>query len=232
MNHFLKNLIWPATCTSCKEILNDSNALLCPHCMDELILINPLSRCPYCFSDEIDGEKKVCEACRKKRGSLDYIAAAFDYHGPAKSLVLSLKYRDRPYLCKSLAAFLFLQFHELQWEEPDVITYVPQSFSRFLDRGYNQSELLAKEFSALIKRPFLPLLKKNGSSISQTQLELKDRKRLLSHSFSATKPEDIEDKVLLLLDDVYTTGTTLECCASALQTHHPKRIYALTLCRS
>jgi predicted amidophosphoribosyltransferase len=131
---------------------------------------------------------------------------------------------------------MYLQFIELSWPEPDLITFVPQSFFRSIQRGYNVSELLAKELSRLIDKPVLPLLKKTESTISQTQLERKDRQALLSTTMSckeaALAGNMIEDKVVLLIDDVCTTGTTIDCAASALQAGHPKRVYALTLCRS
>ena len=67
------------------------------------------------------------------------IAAAFDYVGPAASLVKKLKYGNQPYLVKGMAGYLVAQFNELQWPFPDAIIPVPLSFSHWLERGYNQS---------------------------------------------------------------------------------------------
>ena len=152
--------------------------------------------------------------------------------GAAKCLIQEFKYQDRPYLAKSLAAFLLLQFEKLEWPQPDSIVFIPQSFSRWIDRGYNQSKLLAIELGRLLQVDVSDVLKKTDSHISQTLLELKDRKRLSSRAFSLKDGSSLEDKVILLIDDVYTTGTTIEKAAYALQEGHPKRIYALTLCRA
>ncbi|MDB6081459.1 MAG: comF [Chlamydiia bacterium] len=230
MSYFF-DLFWPTLCIQCQEPIS-SKKILCAPCLSELTTINPLSRCPRCFSDEIDNVGKICSSCSEKKPTVDYVASVFDYLGPAKKLVHELKYHDRPYLAKSLGSYLFLQFLELQWPEPDYIISVPQSFSRFLDRGYNQSELLAKEVSKLLQKPYVKMLKKTEVSISQAKLTLKERQKLQAHSFSVLQPELVQDKVILLIDDVYTTGTTLECCAKSLQEYHPHRLYALTLCRS
>lgn len=166
---------------------------------------------------------------------VDYLAACFDYSGPIEPLVQEYKFANAPYLSKSFGSFLYLQFLELGWPLPDVVTYIPQSFTRFLQRGYNQSELMAIELGRHLGRPCHKLLRKNEYSVSQTQIARKMRKSLSSTLFCATKSaikmKLIEDKVICLIDDVYTTGTTIQRAAEVLQEYHPKRIYALTLSR-
>lgn len=150
--------------------------------------------------------------------------------GPAKSLVHEFKYQDHPLLAKGLAAFLFLQFNELKWPLPDLVTYVPQSRLRWLERGYNQSKLLAQELAIYLDRPSAELLKKNENTLSQASQKKEARNQMDLYAFSLKSKAVIEDKIILLIDDVYTTGTTLDRCAYALQEGLPKRIYALTFC--
>jgi ComF family protein len=161
----------------------------------------------------------------------DYVAAAFDYEGPAKGLLDQFSLGDEPYLAKTLAAFLYLQFEALGWDEPDYIIYVPQSFLRSSDRGYNASLLLAREFSRLIKKPVRSLFKKSSPTLPQRALVLKDRKQLSCENFVLKDNRCIEDKIFLLVDDLYVTGATAQALAAQLRTHHPKRTYVLTFCR-
>jgi len=202
--------------------------------MSHLELIHPATRCPRCFSDEIVHNKKRCFTCFEKREkqTIDYVASCFDYMGPIETVVQEFKYNDSPYLAKSLGAFLFLQFTALQWPKPDYITFIPHTVLRKIKRGYNQSELLAKELSKYLERPVVPFLKKEGAHLQQTKLERKGREELRSTLFSSKLGTTIEDKVILLIDDVLTTGTTLMRAGEILQSGYPKRLYALTLCRS
>ncbi len=125
-----------------------------------------------------------------------------------------------------------MQFTELKWPTPDLITYVPTSFRRYIERGYNQSELLAKALADLLQLPVVSLLKKTESTISQTYLNKALRKDMMPDIFALKQTESIEDKILLLIDDVSTTGTTLQAATQALQEGYPKSIYGLTVCHT
>ena len=229
----LQNFFYPIFCLSCHKKIFDTHLLLCKQCIALLELIQPEERCPSCFHDLEGGHgRQACTSCKGKDHFCDYIACSFDYHSPARHLIHELKYRDRPYLAKGLSAFLFLQFVELKWPEPDYIVFIPQSFSKYLQRGYNQSELLAKEFANFVKKPVINLLYKKTSTPSQMQLGGAQRKALPSSIFQLRNAPIIEDKVILLIDDVYTTGATIEAAAEQLQKGYPHRVYALTVLRS
>jgi competence protein ComFC len=200
--------------------------------MQELQLLSPLHRCPFCFSEVETGIKKPCSNCLAKERFCNYVGSCFDYIGPARSLVKEFKYSDQPHLAKSLAGFMMIQFQELKWPTPDLITFVPSTLRRLLERGYNQSALLAKAFGELVERPIVPLLKKTQNLPSQTYLNRSYRKNLNCDLFQLKKKTLIADKIILLIDDVYTTGATLEASAQALLEGYPKRIYGLTLCHA
>jgi len=217
--------------TGCRHCGASSVAPLCPACFSGLELIDPAGRCPRCFSDEIGGARRVCTTCQENPPASDWVASAFDYLGPAKSLVDQFSLHDEPYLAKTLAAFLYLEFEALGWDAPDFIVYVPETFLRTADRGYNPSYLLAQEFSRLVKKPVRSLFKKSSPTLPQRALVLKDRKQLSCENFLLQDSRSIEDKRFLLVDDLYVTGATAQAIATQLQAHHPKRIYVLTVCR-
>lgn len=160
------------------------------------------------------------------------MGAVFDYYGPAETLVKQLKYSNCPYLAKGAGAFLAYQFHQLQWPKPDLIIPVPLSFTHHMTRGYNQAELLAKSLGKFLECPVDSLLKRHSGEYSQAALDKSKRILLDQGSFYLKRNADIKDKHILLVDDVLTTGTTLNRCAEALLEQCPTSLYGLTFCRS
>src|SRR4029079_15107444 len=126
-----------------------------------------------CFTSEINIENTngtCCFECQQKPHILRRIAAAFDYEGPAATLVKQLKYGGQPYLAEGAGAFLTAQFIRLEWPMPDFIIPMPMAPLRKLERGYNQSLLLAEEVGCLIERPVLNILRRHSGDFSQAGL--------------------------------------------------------------
>jgi competence protein ComFC len=160
------------------------------------------------------------------------MAAAFDYEGPAASLVKRLKYSNQPYLASGMAAFLVAQLDQLQWPLPDALVPVPLSFTHWLERGYNQSSLLAEEMGRLLDCPVWHALKRQSGDYSQAALNLEQRKTLDGSRFRLNSKYSMSEKTLLVIDDVMTSGLTLQRCAETLMTASPASLYALTFCRT
>lgn len=229
-----RNLVYPPICMHCNIIAEDDNEKFCIQCAKRLIPIQPEERCPYCFSSDFERAKEICCAeCRMDPLPLTRIAAVFDYEGPAASIVRHLKYGGQFYLAKGCGAYMAYQFNELNWRLPDAIIPMPMPILRRLDRGYNQSLLIAESLGKILDRPVLDILKRKSTGFSQAGLNIKQRKELKSSAFSlrSRKPE-LFDKSLLLVDDVMTTGSSLRCCAETLAELYPTAIYGLTFCRT
>lgn len=227
------DLVYPPFCLHCEDCLYDSSGFFCSHCVQQLELLDHKERCPFCFTAEFNRQHEACcGVCRRQQRLLDGMAASFEYEGPAATLVKRLKYGGLPYLSKGAAAFLVAQFVRLQWPFPDYIVPVPMDTLKRLDRGYNQSALLAEAFAKMVDRPVMPVLKRAKGSFSQAGLSYKQRMQMASETFCAKETALFRDKCILLIDDVTTTGSTLRCCAEALHGLHPKFIYALSVCRA
>lgn len=226
------NLVYPPNCWHCKGYIKNDRAIFCEDCLTLLQLIDPDERCPRCFSFDYCPEKKFCLSCFKRPSLLAGMSAAFDYLGPAATLVKRLKYFDQPHLAEGVAAYLAAQFLRLNWPMPDFIIPVPITFTHWLERGYNQSQLLAKNLSKLLSCPFQESLIRKSGDFSQAGLSRSQRMRLNGSTFQLKKDLNFEDKCILLIDDVTTTGTTLEKCAEALIPANPSSIYGLTVCRA
>jgi ComF family protein len=162
------------------------------------------------------------------------VAAAFDYEGPAASLVKGLKYGSLDYLAIGMGAFMAAQYIAMEWPWPDYIIPVPLSSMHLLGRGYNQSALLAASLGHLLQRPVLEVLGRYSGDYSQAGLLRQQRLALNSQCF-ALRPgfcDKLAGKNLLLVDDVITTGTTLTCCAEVLRKELPATMYAIAFCRA
>jgi ComF family protein len=125
------------------------------------------------------------------------------------------------------------QFVKLQWPLPDAIIPMPMPTLRRLDRGYNQSVLIAEALGEFLDRPICDILHKRSTGFSQAGLNVTQRKELSSKAFTLKKNHpNMHDKTVLIVDDVMTTGSSLRCCAEALLPLYTANIYALTFCRT
>lgn len=228
-----QDLIYPPLCLHCNETLEKESPIFCCLCQLLLESIDPSLRCPYCFSSEVNKEiQKSCLQCQEKTRYIKRIASVFDYEGPPSTLIKQLKYGGQSYLAKGGGAYLAAQFLALNWPMPDFIVPMPMARLKKLQRGYNQSELLATSLSELINCPLSQALRRQSGDFSQAGLEYSQRLGLKSDSFFLKNYDHLHDKILLIIDDVMTTGSSLNCCAEALLPCFPKAIYALTLCRT
>ena len=235
LKKFLKScvdLVYPPICLHCKDTLLQDRELLCKTCFELLELIDIKLHCPICFSIQYCAKKMHCIQCAKKKSSLTSIAAAFEYKGAPSTLVKEFKYGNKPFLSQGLGSFMTAQFIELKWPIPDLIIPVPQSLSHWLTRGYNQAELLSDSMGLIIERPVVKALTRKSDDFSQAGLALSQRLKLNGNSISLKKNQNLKDKIILLVDDVLTTGMTLQKCAEALLEDYPNCIYALTLCQA
>ncbi len=220
------SFLYPPLCLSCKAYTSHSH-LLCENCIHELDLLQFDERCPMCFC-EFETSTRNCLHCEHIKPLWDFAAACFSYKDPIRQIILNLKYRNSPYLAKTLASFMCVQYLKLGWPTPDVIIDVPQTKLRTFERGYNQSKCLAKELAKFLQIPHESLLIKQGQTYPQTLLSKRERKNIQDDIFKLKPGVSIEDKIILIIDDVYTTGTTLNRSSKALLSGYPKRIYALT----
>lgn len=148
-----------------------------------------------------------------------------------RKALLSLKYRQNIPLGDSLSMHLIQLYNQLNWTV-DAIVPVPLSPSRGRLRGYNQSALLARPLSLATGIPYRPgILKRVRETASQVGLTQKERIQNVRGAFHA-RPELVDGKHILVVDDITTTGATLQNCAAALLTAGAASVYGITLARA
>lgn len=228
----LIDLCYPAECIHCSDGMHRSEQLFCETCVTLLEVLDPQERCLYCFGVKENLSRNICDRCIGKPLVFHRQAAVFDYQGPVESLVKRLKYHNQPYLSKGAAAFMAAQFLRLEWPIPDAIVPIPISLSHWVDRGYNQSELLAKDLGAILGVPVKNILTRKSGDYSQAGLSRDQRAQLNGKNILLKANQNLNGQKVLLIDDVSTTGTTMHKCAEALLEGSPGDIYGLTLCKT
>ena len=201
----ISNLLFPPTCVHCHH---ESPFLFCKGCAAYFELINPLSHCPFCFAE--NESRGVCSECFQKKRRNIRIGAALDYVEPVQTFLRKMKYRHMPYLVKTAAAFMFIQFERLGWECPDIIVPVPPLF---WFQGNHHVLLIAK---ALAKQ----LDVKVCSCVKQ---------QIQGECFYLKKRVKVKNPTILIVDDVMLTHNALHHTAEVLKECFPKKIYSLTL---
>jgi ComF family protein len=205
------SLFFPPRCVHCGA----PGGWLCPACAGLLAPVGPC--CRRCGSPQA-AFCRDCPECRGKMLGFGSATAAFCFQGPARSLVHALKYRRQ----RRLAAFMAA----LPQDHPAcltaagtgvTLTYVPLHRSKLISRGYNQAELYARAISRRWRLPVKDLLLKRIPTPAQNRLGLEERGRNLAGSFGLQRMTGAVTGRVILVDDVFTTGSTATACARVLR---------------
>jgi ComF family protein len=230
---WLLDALLPPQCLACRGPV-DRAGRLCAECWRGIDFIAPPScaRCGLPF--EFDpGAGALCGACLREPPLFDRAAAVMRYGETSKRLILAFKHADRieaappfgEWLARAGAALI---------AETELVAPVPLHRWRLLARRYNQAALLAQAVGRIARRPVaLDLLRRLRPTPSQGGLDAAQRRRNVRGAF-AVRPhwrEHVGGRAVLLVDDVMTTGATVEACARALKRAGAARVHVLTLAR-
>jgi ComF family protein len=234
-NLFL-NLFFPKKCLGCKE--NDT--YLCENCFSKIKIIDNHT-CFFC--NKIVGNGKTCLRCQKESG-LDRVISATSYADPLiRNLIKALKYGFARELVKPLSQLLIksleqnFQFSISNFQSifnfQFLVVPIPLHKYRLRYRGFNQAELIAREIANYFQLPMRTnILKRIRPTQRQADLKNdKERKENIKDAFEIIDSKTIKGKVVLLIDDVITSGATLSEAAMILKQSGAKEVWALTIAR-
>lgn len=228
------DLIYPRSCGACGHEKPSASDNLCWECRADIMPVHP----PYCslcgdpVSGRIDHEY-VCHFCSSVNPSFDLARSVAHYTGSVAEMLKSLKYRRATWLAPDLADLLeALVRRHIATERIDAVTFVPLHRSRQRQREYNQSALLARELAGRIgKRYMNGILVRHRKTVSQTSLTARERMGNVKGSFRCRNESWLEGRRLLLVDDVMTTGATVNECAKTLKKGKAAAVYVVTVAR-
>jgi len=229
------NFFFPPLCLSCDERLLEGEEIFCSRCHSALESV-PLPLCPLCGAPVGKRliEKNRCPDCPQKPVYFDRARAPLLYNGPIVQAVIALKFMHRIELADFFARLLLYYMKmEMEREKVDGIVPVPLHYRRFYSRGFNQSEEIGRILAGWMRVPlWTEVLRRARATKPQTRLAHADRLKNVQDAFVIFHSDPVKEKHVLLLDDVYTTGSTLNACARALKEAGVSKVTALTLCRA
>ena len=234
---WLLNLIFPPICSICQTRLNgkEKDLILCPTCRTAVKPIRP-PYCPRCGLPEPsgDGAGYLCGPCLKERWQFEVHRSSGLYEGALKEAIHTFKYGGVFPLVRVFGDLLQPTLQTLSQDYPvDVMIPVPLHIRRLRERGFNQALLLVKELNRRIGIPYEErALKKIKDTPVQIALKKRERRKNLKGVFQAKDTETLKGKSVVLVDDVYTTGATVNECSRALLKAGAERVAVLTVARA
>ena len=217
------NILFPASCVVCgSRVLERRYGAACPDCWSSLVRVPP-PICPQC-GDPAPAIEGLCGLCRMGEHAFDFARSAVLFTETLREIIHHLKYSDRVSLAKPLGDLL-KQCLEREPFSGGLIVPVPLHWNRARIRGYNQAELIASRLERPISRD---LLRRRKNTPSQTGLSRNQRKLNLSGAFEARRRIS---GAVIVVDDVYTTGATMNEIAKTLKRAGADRVEVLTVAR-
>lgn len=236
IKNFFLELFFPSFCLGCQK----EGTYLCQDCKETL----DIGQYQYCLCNKnplrLPGDTKngKCPRCQDKKLSGLYFALPYKEKFLTKKLIYQFKYQ--PYikdLAKPLAQILtqhliLIGKNTNQIWENSLLVPVPMEIKKLKNRGYNQAEELAKELGQMLNvLSICDNLVKVKKTLPQMKLSAKERQENLKNAFLVKNPEVFSGKKIFLVDDVYTTGSTMEECSLALKAAGAKSVFGIAIAR-
>ena len=215
-------LLYPQRCRYCNNVI-DIRREICYTCENTLQRIED-NICKLCGADV-----NACH-CGHKKHFYKYVCAPFYYEGAASRAIWRFKFHNATNLSKIFAEDMVRCFdNHYKGYDFDLCTFVPSAKDDFKKRGYNQAELLAKDFCEITSIRCEELLVKNFSTQSQRNLSSAERSGNLLGAIDLKDGVNVDNMRILLIDDIKTTGATLNECAKTLLIGGAAEVFCLTV---
>lgn len=230
-SYYFRKLIYPneIKCIFCGDELNQNEYnSTCENCFKILPFVDRC--CEKCGNPISENNTAVCSICRTSKYNFVQARSVFIYKDEVLAIIHRFKYHNEKYLFKPLTKFL-LDFYATQNLFVDCVTFVPMFKKKEKLRGYNQAKLLAEEFCKHANLKLYDFCEKIVDNTSQTDLDFNARRENVKDTFAFKKElkSEIKDKVVLVIDDIFTTGATTNEICKVLLEHGAKECFVLTL---
>ncbi|HNX53454.1 MAG TPA: ComF family protein [Pontiellaceae bacterium] len=235
-NHYrsMLDLLYPRNCTYCGVPDPDPMKYLCWDCLSDTPKVEP----PFCAvcGDPVAGDIQhdyTCFACARETPAFDRARSSVRYEGAVGELLRALKYGNALWVVQDLAGLLSACVHAEYPDQPfDVVTAVPLHPPRLRERGFNQSAVLGAALARRLGLPFRGgLVRRVRPTVTQTGLTAPQRTANVCGAFRVGLFARPAGRRILLVDDVMTTGATVNACAKALKTGGAASVHVVTVAR-
>ncbi len=226
------NLLFPPLCPVCGEGLPAQEAAMCLDCQKEVVfIVSPLCSCCGRSLADSAGDDHLCGICLRRHPAFTTARGVAHYQEPLSTLLHRLKYQGDTYVLPALK-FLLQDIDIFPLQDEDRIVPVPLHKKRLRKRGFNQAQLLAGILFPYQRRQILlSVLQRVRHTVPQTGLSGKERRMNLQKAFVVQTPEAIAERRIILVDDVFTTGTTVNECSRVLLNAGAVEVHVVTMAR-
>jgi ComF family protein len=217
------DLVIPHRCFGCEDL---SDSSVCPRCISDLVLVKDkfCLTCGKPTSEIVDH----CRDCKNKHMYFNSARSLFTYEGKAENIIKGFKYEGGRFIPKEILN-AHLKILDMDMFNCDLISYIPSGVIKYLKRGYNPAEEIARTMAEMTANLCTGTLIFNQPISDQTNLNKKERARNLKSAFKVVKK--VKGLSVLLVDDVYTTGSTVGQASLALKKAGAKEVNVFTLAR-
>lgn len=240
MNTFIESfleLIYPEKniCCLCDVYNNDiGDKYICAECENKLkkIILPYCIKC--CKPINYSLSTNLCPDCVSYEKLFEESRSIYLYENLIKKAIYNLKYYNKPYYLRFFGNALFQYINDNNYNDFEYILPVPLHPSKLKKRGYNQSELIAKYIAKKLNISFVDGIKRIKSTSKQSSKTKENRRRSLENAFEIKKCKKyflLKNSNVLLVDDVYTTGSTVNECTKALLNYGVSKVYVITIAR-
>lgn len=227
---FFLNIFYPKRCMFCGKLIDNNEEYYCLKCYYKLPFVEE-KRCLIC-GRELFGESKLCAHCKEHKRYIDANYPVFVYKGLIKEALLKYKFKGKMWYFKPFSCFLYEEIKD-KVSNIDCIVYPPINKKTFYKRGYNQSELIAKELSQKLNIKMLnKCILKTRDNEKQSLMSGKMRYKNVKGVFKIDEKykNELKGKCVLFIDDILTTGATADECAKMLKKAGALSVVSSTLC--
>lgn len=229
----LVHALLPAPCLGCGRPLpwSGTELGLCPDCRGKLR--QPAAACAVCAlpMSGVLPAGWCCADCRERPPAFDRLLALWSYEAPLDVVIQALKFRRLDYLGRHLGEAIAARWEE-EMAGADLVVAVPLHWRRWLSRGYNQAERIARALAGRRDLPLVPALARRRATPPQTSLGREERKANLRRALRIRNATRLRGRRVVLVDDVATTGATLEAAATVLKENGAAAVLAVVAGRT
>ena len=230
MKYSFLDWIYPPKCVVCDNIIPlNYERWFCYNCKDIFTFIKEPT-CKTCGNPQED-EVDICSMCAKQKFFFKQNTSLFIYEDIPKLLIYKFKYGKNAEIGKAMAKLMYNNINKDVFKHIDFIVPVPIHRARRRTRGFNQAEILCNELNKFNEIPNInDLLVRTKNTKPQSGLSFVERENNIKDAFKFNKKYDIKDKNILIVDDIFTTGRTLNECSKVLVNANARNVFGLNFC--